>query len=108
MLPAPTTTASSTPRACTPAIWAAIAATRSGSVPCSRRPMSASPDSFRSTRLNTGLGRAPSSATAAPLFLADGEAHEAPDHDVLAGARREPGPQLLDRLAVVLVAVDVR
>src|SRR5919204_219073 len=39
--------------------------------------------------------------------LAHREAHEAPDDDVLARRRRELAAQLLDRLAVVLVAVDV-
>ena len=41
------------------------------------------------------------------ILLADHEASEAGDHDVLAGRGRGRGPQLLDRLAVVLVGVDV-
>src|SRR3954468_15986469 len=40
-------------------------------------------------------------------LLADGEADEALDDHVLARLGREVGAQLLDRLAVVLVAVDV-
>src|SRR3954452_18720327 len=40
-------------------------------------------------------------------LLADGEADEALDDHVLARLGREVGTQLLDRLAVVLVAVDV-
>src|SRR3954451_14214697 len=40
-------------------------------------------------------------------LLPDREADEALDDDVLAGLGREGGAQLLDRLAVVLVAVDV-
>ena len=46
----------STPRSRTAATWAATARTRSGSVPYSRSPMSASPDSFSRTRLKTGAG----------------------------------------------------
>src|SRR4051794_29853009 len=40
-------------------------------------------------------------------LLPDGETDEALDDDVLAGLGGEVGAQLLDRLAVVLVAVDV-
>src|SRR5437870_510374 len=54
--------------------------------------MRASPDSFSRTRENLG---------------ANLEAGEALDDDVLAGLGRQLGAQLLDRLAVVLVGVDV-
>src|SRR4051812_36116077 len=56
--------------------------------------MRASPDSFSRTRLNLGL-------------LANLEAGEALDDDVLAGLGRQLGTQLLDGLALVLVGVDV-
>src|SRR5215207_1479414 len=99
MLPPPCTTATSTPRSCTPLICAAMALTRSGSVPYSRSPMSASPDSFR--RMRSKAGR----FTGA--LRPDREAGEAADDDVLAGRAGELGAQLLDRLAVVLVGIDV-
>src|SRR4051794_22390153 len=102
MLPAPTTIASSTPSSWTRAISAATDRTRSGSVPYSREPMRDSPESLIRTRLKAGA------ATWAETLLADGEPHETPDDDVLAGLGRQVGPQLLDGLAVVLVAVDVR
>src|SRR3712207_4668854 len=60
-----------------------------------------SPDSFSRIRLKTG------SPNAAAILLADREAHELLDHDVLAGLAREVAAQLLDRLAAVLVGVDV-
>src|SRR5215212_9476918 len=60
--------------------------------------MRASPDSLIRTRLKTGSDNSG----------ADREAGEAPDDDVLAGRSREGRAQLLDRLAVVLVPVDVR
>src|SRR5918912_2507639 len=91
MLPAPCTTATSTPRSCTPLIWAAIASTRAGSVPYSRSPMSASPDSLR--RMRSKAGR----FTGA--LRPDREAGEAADDDVLARGAGELGAQLLDRLA---------
>src|SRR3712207_4896987 len=106
MLPPPTTTASCTPRRWTAATCAAIAWTRSGSVPKSRSPMRASPDSLSRTRENAGSGWAPS-AIGCGLLLADGEAREAADPDVLAGLRGELVLELLDRLALVPVAVDV-
>src|SRR4051794_26468 len=65
--------------------------------------MSASPDSFSRTRLNAG-----SDASPATVLLADREAREAAHDDVLARLARELGAELLDGLAVVLVAVDVR
>src|SRR2546421_2034790 len=87
-----------------------MAAMRSASAPYSALPMSASPESFSRTRLKAG--RAPAVEGCAlksvlVLRLADLEAREAPDHDVLAGLRRRGGPQLLDRLAAVLVLVHV-
>src|SRR3954468_16609480 len=57
--------------------------------------MSASPLSFSRMRSKTGSD-------------ADGELGEAADDDVLSRGPRQLGAQLLDRLAVVLVAVDVR
>src|SRR5215217_9091901 len=95
MFPAPTTIATSTPRSWTCLIWPATAATRSGSVPYSSAPMRASPESLSRTLWKTAL-------------LTDGEPREAPDHHVLAGLGREVGAEVLDRLAVVLLAVDVR
>src|SRR3954453_18191625 len=79
------------------AICPAIALSVCGSVPKSRSPMSASPDSFSRTR--------PKAATA--WSGSDGEAREALDDDVFAGVGRPLGAQFLDRLAAVLVLVDV-
>src|SRR3954468_12237745 len=107
MLPAPTTPASSTPRACTAPICPATASTRSGSSPWSRVPISASPDSFRRIRLNAGGCSGSSAILGVGSGLADGEAREAPDDHVLAGARGELRAQLLDGLVLVLLAVDV-
>src|SRR3954454_18352498 len=99
MLPPPRTMPISTPRSCTTLSWSAIAPTVAGSVPYSSGPMRASPDSLIRTRLKTGSS----------LNLgADREAGEPPDHDVLAGRPGEVGAELLDRLAAVLVLVDVR
>src|SRR5688572_5761467 len=100
MLPAPSTTATSTPRSCRPLIWRAICRTTSGSVPYSRSPIRASPESLRRIRLKTG-------SAIGPCLGPDGESREAADDDVLAGRAGELGAQLLDRLAVVLVGVDV-
>src|SRR3954449_5333761 len=120
MLPPPTTTATSTPRACTRRTCSAIAAIRSLSAPYSSGPISASPDSLRRMRAKAGSppaagstsSRAISGASARPppsgAFLAHLEAREAPDDDVLAGLRGRGGAQVLDRLAAVLVVVDVR
>src|SRR3981189_527852 len=83
-----------------------------------------SPDSFSRMRLKTGSdkvsGHPKQAAGANPRADArsptsppgrasppDGEPGEALDHDVLARLGREVAAQLLDRLAVVLVAVDV-
>src|SRR6188472_3158624 len=73
---------------------------RSGSVPYSSEPMRDSPESLSSTLLNRG------SATLGMLFP-DTEADEPADDDVLAGLGRELGAELLDRLALVAVGVDV-
>src|SRR5215217_2452085 len=112
MLPAPTTTQTSTPRPCTRAIWRATAWIRSGSAPYSWLPSSASPDSLMRTRWNAGA--APSAcavgaaAAAGSGSVANGEPREAADHDVLARLGGERGADLLDRAAFVLLAVDVR
>src|SRR3954451_3722420 len=110
MLPPPTTIATSTPRSHTRCTSAAIAAMRSASAPYSALPISASPESFRRMRLKAG--RAPSAEGCAlssklSLRLADLEASEAPDHDVLTRLRRGGRAQVLDRLAAVLVLVHV-
>src|SRR6476646_5094648 len=104
MFPAPTTSAISTPRFATPCTWPAMRSTRSGSVPYSRPPIRASPDSFSSTRLNAG-----SSATARTSYalFPDHKPGEAGDPHVLAGPRRDLGAQFLDRLAVVGVGPNM-
>src|SRR5215210_6595979 len=99
MFPAPSTTATWTSRSVRPWIWRASWRTTSGSVPYSRSPIRASPESLSRIRLKTGSATGPSGP--------DGESGEAADDDVLAGRARQLGAQLLDRLAVVLVAVDV-
>src|SRR3954470_4078614 len=104
MLPPPTTTATSTPRSCWRRTCSAIAAIRTGSAPYARAPISASPESFSSIRLKAGPASA--SATRSGL-LADLEAREAADHDVLARLRRRGRAQVLDGLAAVLVRVHV-
>src|SRR3954451_1113944 len=101
-LPPPTTTATWTPRALTPAIARAMAAMRAGSAPYDRSPISASPESFSRIRLNAGSG-----AGSVRSLLPDLEAREAPHDDVLAGVGRQLGAQLLERLAAVKVVVDV-
>src|SRR5579875_3194425 len=105
MLPPPTTIAISTPRRWTRATSAAIASTRAGSVPYSRSPISASPESFSSTRAN--IGGADGGACECAISATDGEAGEAADDDVLARLGDQRRAQLLDRLAAVLVLVDV-
>src|SRR5436305_12681881 len=105
MLPPPTTIATSTPRRCTPAISAAIACTHFGSVPYSRSPINASPESLSSTRRKTGAC-APDSRSGA-ISATDRETGEAADDDVLARLSGQLGTQLIDRLAAVLVLVDV-
>src|SRR5204863_4579248 len=97
MLPPPTTIAISTPRRQTRCTSAAMAAMRSASAPYSALPIRASPESFRRMRLKAG--RAPSvegcAFSALSLRLADLEAREAPDHDVLAGLRRGGRPEIV-------------
>src|SRR3954447_2787014 len=109
MLPPPTTSAISTPRACTLRTCSAIAAIRSRSAPYGTSPFSASPDSFSRMRPKTGSAALSWAVTARPLalLLAHLEADEAADDDVLARLRGGGGAQVLDRLPVVLVAVDV-
>src|SRR3954447_3908408 len=115
MLPTPTTTAISTPRACTRRTCSARAAMRSGSAPYSSGPISASPDSLRRIRLKAGAGSPPASSRATsgprrgwgPLLAAHLEAGEAADDHVLAGLRSGGRAQVLDRLALVLVLVHV-
>src|SRR5690242_9587148 len=97
MLPPPTTIAVSTPRRCVSATSAAIAFTHSGSVPYSRSPISASPDSLSRIRRNTG---------GVPL-PPDGESGKATHHDVLASFGGQLAAHFLDRLAAVLVLVDM-
>src|SRR5215213_5100383 len=99
MFPAPSTTATWTPRSVRPWIWRASWRTTSGSVPYSRSPIRASPESLSRIRLKTG--------SATGLLSPDGESREAADDHVLPGRARQLRPQLLDRLAVVLVGVDV-
>src|SRR3954452_13164314 len=100
MLPAPTTMATSTSRARTSRTWCAIRSICSGSVPYSRSPIRASPESFSRMRLKAASGKA-------ALLLSHLEAREAGDPDVLAGLGRDLGAQVLDRLALVLVLVEV-
>ena len=57
MLPAPSTTETSTPRSRTPLSCLAIPATVSASVPNSRSPIRASPESFTRTRSKAGFLR---------------------------------------------------
>src|SRR3954469_389647 len=92
MLPAPTTTASSTPRSRTAASSSATALTFAVSVPYSREPMRDSPESLIRTRLK------------ALTSVTHGKPYETPDDDVLAGLRGQVCTQLLDRLLVL----DVR
>src|SRR5947209_14931219 len=103
MLPPPTTIATSTPRRWVVATSVAIAVTQSGSVPYSRSPIRASPESFSRIRRNTGGAM----SGAAGVSAADGKPGKATHHDVLAGLGGQFGAQLLDRPAAVLVLVDV-
>src|SRR5581483_4671375 len=74
MFPAPITSAISSPPACVSTISRASASIRSGSMPWSRPPISASPDSFSKTRSNgAGLGRGVALAT---RLLCQGEPAE--------------------------------
>src|SRR5438067_3340183 len=103
MLPAPRTIAISTPRSWTTLICCATACRRSGSVPKSSEPRRDSPESFRRTRRKTGCDTRRESLPS----VAHDKAGEAADDDVLARLCREVRAELLDRLPVVLLAVDV-
>src|ERR1700676_4696331 len=99
MLPAPTTIATSTPMSVARRTWRATAVTRSGSIPYSPSPISASPESFRTTRRYTEAGCPASVAPSAwcGLLPTELESHEPADGDVLAHLGRQTGAQLLDR-----------
>src|SRR5688500_8397455 len=107
MFPAPTTTAISTPRSVTAWICSLICSIRAGSVPYSSEPIRASPETFSRTRVKTGSAIGGTLSRAAGLLLADGEAGEAGDADVLTGLGGQVGAQFLDRLAVVAVGAHV-
>src|SRR5919198_3806783 len=107
MFPAPTTSAISTPRSATSWTWAAMASTRPGSVPYSRPPMRASPESFSSTRLNAGSSGTPRTIVVRRPLLAHYESGEPRNAHVLAGPGGELRAQLLDRLALVAVRAHV-
>src|SRR5437764_7692327 len=107
MLPAPTTTATSTPRVLVALICSAIRFTSPASVPYSRSPISASPESLRRMRRNWGSEAAIARRWVARLFLPDPVIGEARDAHVLARLRGDVLAQLLDRLALVLVGVYV-
>src|SRR3954471_11692985 len=62
MFPAPTTIAISRPSERTSTISAAISSILCGSIPYSRSPMSASPETLSSTRLKIGRAPAPAGA----------------------------------------------
>src|SRR5439155_26586529 len=103
MFPAPTTIATSTPWSRTAVTCRATAVTRSGSVPYSSSPISASPESFRRMRLKTGAiaaqptrrhPRTPPGAIG--RLLAYREAGKAAYHDVLTGVGGELVTQLLN------------
>src|SRR5829696_4393095 len=101
MLPAPTTIATSTSCARTSRTWLAIRSICAGSVPYSRSPIRASPEIFSSMRLNRA------EANGRTLLLPHLEAREAGDAYVLARLGRDLGAQVLDRLALVLLLVEV-
>src|SRR5438067_8574586 len=69
MLPAPTTTAVSTPSRWTLTISCATASIVARSIPYSRSPMSDSPDSFKRMRRNTGRTSARATTTSSGLML---------------------------------------
>src|ERR1035441_1460592 len=106
MFPAPTTIATSTPWSRTALTCRATAATRSGSVPYSSSPISASPESFSSMRLKAGA-IAGQSLYPPKSLLAYGEAREPADDHILAGGRRELIAQLLDGPAIELGVVHL-
>src|SRR5215211_6734998 len=107
MLPAPTTIATSTPRAQTSWTCFAIALTLSGSVPYSRRPIRASPEIFNSTRAKTGSAIGGNLIPCGRLLLAYRKAGKPGDLDVLAGVGGDLGANLLDRLALIAVRANV-
>src|ERR1700744_2301775 len=100
MFPAPTTIATSTPGWRPEPPWVAIRSTSTPAVPYSWLPIRASPESFRRMRPN----RSPAIRC---LLVSDAEVGEAGDADVLAGFRGQLLAQLLDRLRVVFLGVDV-
>ena len=106
MLPAPTTIATSTPRSRTAATWLAMRSTSAPSVPYSRLAHQGLAGELQQDAPESGLGRV--GHVAVTLFVADAEIGEAGDADVLAGLRRQLLAQLLDRLRVVFLGVDVR
>src|SRR5262245_42567689 len=100
MLPAPTTIASSSPSDWTSTTSRAIEVTRLRSIPYSRSPIRASPDSFRRTRRKAGAAPAGARSSSCwgvvtPLFC-DREALER--DDTCAGV----GQRLADRLGRVV------
>src|SRR6187549_3479612 len=110
MFPAPTTTASCVPASCTATISSAMAVTVFGSIPYSRSPRSASPDSFKSARRNWTplppvVACATSSALVVTLRARDGDASEPHDlgtgvgERLIDGLRRLVDPRLLDQCA---------
>src|SRR6185312_13261049 len=113
MLPAPTTIATSTPSSRTAVTWRATTATRSGSVPNSSEPISASPESFKMIRLKAAAIEARAYSVAMcrrakrRALLTDGEAREASDDDVLAGRHGQLVAQLLHGLAIELRVVHL-
>src|SRR5262245_5837377 len=126
MLPPPTTIATSTSSAATSRTARAMASIRRGSCPYAWSPMSASPESFSSTRLKAASrdsvaggaltdtigecsGRArggqPEAARRQGSVAADGVRGEAGDLDVLARLARQGGAHLFD---LQLLVAEVR
>ena len=70
--------------------------------------MSASPESFRRMRRNAACPSRGGVPASSPIATPRSGSARSGDHHVLAGAGRQGGAHLLDRLAVVLVGVDVR
>src|SRR3954454_5114102 len=107
MFPAPITIATSTPVSWTPAISRASASTVGRSSPYSRSPMSDSPDTLRSTRLNaTRCSCSASTGTpAVTRSVSQGDALERNDlgaclgEHLLDGLRRLAAPGLVDQHA---------
>src|SRR4051794_33863313 len=115
MFPPPTTTATSTPRSWTRFTVRAIEWMRSASTPYSSGPISASPESFSSTRRKAGLPFAAPGSDTIEIYpgtglgglFADAKAREPADNHVLTRLRRDVGAQLLDRPPLVPVGVHV-